>query len=222
MKIRNFLTKTWYLLTKASTKAESLIPYKDKKILTIYFGVPGSGKSTFAASLVRKCNLHKIPVFSNFPIVGAYEYKCEELGKTQFDNCKIIIDEAGIEFNNRDFKSFSKENLQFFKLHRHYKTSIDVFSQTYNDMDKKIRTLAQKLYVVKRSIIPYFIVCIPIKKKITIDELTHDICDGYYFDHPLLQIFTSKRIFMPKYWKYFNSYDAPKLPKKPHLKYTKT
>lgn len=215
--------KTSFLLIceKVLDRIGSLVPYKDKKILSIYFGVPGSGKSTFAAALARKCFLHNIPVFSNFPIVGSIKYGAADLGKYQISNCKVIIDEAGIEFNNRDFKSFTKENLMFFKLHRHYRCSVDVFSQTYNDMDKKIRSLAQQLFIVRRSHIPFFVTVIRIRKKIAVDEYTHDIVDGYFIDPFWLQIITAKRVFMPIYWKYFDSYAAPKLPERPFYKYTK-
>ena len=55
---------------------------------------------------------------------------------------RVIIDEAGIEYNNREFKDFSKKSLYFYKYHRHYQLAVDVFSQGFDDMDKKIRTLA--------------------------------------------------------------------------------
>lgn len=181
------------------------------KILSIYFGLPGSGKTTIAQSQVTFCNKHKIPVYSNVPLAGSLRYSVDMLGKYQIENCHLIIDEAGLEFNNRSFKSFTNEQLLFFKLHRHYGVSISVFSQCYNDMDLKIRSLAQQLYIVKRSIIPYHTVTIPIKKQITIDEEKHDIIDGYFFDKWFFQIFTSKRIFNPFYWGRFNSYECPML-----------
>lgn len=193
---------------------------KDKKVLSIYFGVPGSGKSTFAAHLTRKCFKNKIPVYSNVPIIGAYQYDTNDLGKYLIEDCKLIIDEAGLEFNNREFKKFSRENLEFFKLHRHYGCSVDVFSQTYDDMDKKIRSLAYRLFVVRRSLIPLVVSVVPIRRSVGIDEQTHQICDFYKFDPLLIRLFTTKRIFIPKYWKYFDSYSAPALPAKKFITYT--
>ena len=66
---------------------------------------------------------------------------------------------ASLEFNNRfNFpKTFPKTCIEFFKLHRHYGVAIDVFSQSYEDMDITIRRLATKFIVVRKSILPYFI-----------------------------------------------------------------
>ncbi len=94
---------------------------------------------------------------------------------------RVIIDEAGIEYNNRDFKDFSKKSLYFYKYHRHYQLAIDVFSQGFDDMDKKIRTLAQKLYVVKKGLLPWFIHRRQIKKRVGINDMSKEIIDEYYF-----------------------------------------
>lgn len=185
---------------------------KDNKIITIYFGLPGAGKTTIAAHNASKCLKHGMNVYSNVPIVGTIPYSAEDLGVFQLENGRVILDEAGIEFNNRDFKSFKKSALMFFKLHRHYGLSIDVFSQGWDDMDKKIRTLAQRYYLVKRSIIPFFIVKVPIRRRIGVNEFTKEICDTYSIDHGLLSLFTCERIFAPSCWKLFDSFECPSLP----------
>lgn len=183
---------------------------KEKNILSVYFGVPGSGKTTFATHLARKDLKRKRKVYSNVPITGTYAVNCkEDLGVYDISNGRLIIDEAGIEFNNRDFKKFSDDALYFFKYHRHYRVQIDVFSQGFDDMDKKIRTLAQELYVVKKSLIPFFVVAIPIGKRIGINELSKDIIDEYFF-YPWFT-FKRKYCFMPFTWKYFNSYSHKEL-----------
>ena len=56
-------------------------------------------------------------------------------GWHMIDDAKVIIDEAGIEYNNRNFKAFPKEAIYWYKYHRHYECSVDVFSQSYDDMD---------------------------------------------------------------------------------------
>ena len=186
--------------------------FEDKKrrdILSIYFGVPGSGKTTLAAWLVKNDLKHKRNVWSNVPITGAYQLDCDrDIGKHMICDGRVIIDEAGIEYNNRDFKGFSKEATYFFKYHRHYQTAVDVFSQGYDDMDKKLRTLAQRLYVVKRSMIPFFIVRKEICKKIGINDMTKAICDEYFFDKGKTRWF-----FAPKVWKMFNTVSRKEFPK---------
>ena len=131
-------------------------------VLNVYFGVPGSGKTTFAAYLtkwalhenviIRFCRKHpnrlsrlvinsrflkrSIPVYSNVPITGAYQLDAKrDIGFFMIEGAKVIIDEAGIEYNNRNYKAFPQESIYFYKYHRHYRTSVDVFSQSYEDMD---------------------------------------------------------------------------------------
>ena len=117
------------------------------QIVSIYFGVPGSGKTTYAAYLARHDIRRGIPVWSNVPITGCYQLDPKtDIGTYMITGGRVIIDEAGIEYNNRDFKDFSRKSLYFYKYHRHYQLAIDVFSQGFDDMDKKIRTLAQKLF----------------------------------------------------------------------------
>lgn len=192
-----------------------------ENIVTIYFAPPRTGKSTYATKIAHKCMKKNIPVYSNFYIRDTFMYNKEDLGKYDISNCKLILDEVGLEFNNREFKTFPKEALSFFKLHGHYKVSIDVFSQDWSDMDKKIRTLAQRLYIIRRSRIPFFIRAIPIYKKIGINEMTKEICDEYYTLGNFLNLFFGKWCFMPKYWKMFDSFDAPKLPPMKQVKYSK-
>ena len=185
---------------------------KPEYILSIYFGVPGSGKTTMAAYLAKKDLKQGKNVWSNVPITGTNKLDTKlDIGKYDIYDGRVIIDEAGVEYNNRDFKNFSREQLKFFKYHRHNKLVVDIFSQGYDDMDKKIRTLAQRLYVVKKSLIPYFIVIKRIAKKVDIDKLTKQIIDAYYF---LPFPFGRKWIFAPLTWKLFNTYSREKLPEK--------
>lgn len=184
--------------------------FKPRYSFDIYFGVPGSGKTTYAAYIAKKCLKKNIPVWSNVPIKGTYRLNTQEdIGKVMISNGHIIIDEAGIEYNNRDFKNFPKEATRFYKFHRHYKTSVHVFSQGFDDMDKKLRTLATRLFVCKKSLIPFMIYRYEISKKVGVNDLTKEICDEY-FKRP----FSGKWIFSPVLWKLFDSYSHDVLPDK--------
>lgn len=216
----------------------SFLTPKHPHVLNVYFGVPGSGKTTFAAYLtkwalhenwiIRLCRRfnnplsrlilnskylkRRIDVYSNVPITGAYQLDPKtDIGVHMIENAKIIIDEAGIEYNNRSFKTFPPEAIYFYKYHRHYKTSVDVFSQSFDDMDITLRRLAQNFYVVRKSLVPFCVVARKIKRKIGVDEQTHQIMDLYSMGTP---IFDTKRIFAPALWKLFNSYSRKELPKK--------
>lgn len=176
-------------------------------ILSIYFGVPGSGKTTFAAWLTKRDLRRGGKVWSNVPITGAYVLDPkEDIGQYMICDGRVIIDEAGIEYNNRDFKKFSEDSLYFYKYHRHYELAVDVFSQGFDDMDKKIRTLAQRLYVVKKSLIPWFVYRRQIRKKVGINEFSKEIIDEYEFVP-----YSRRYIFAPLLWKSFNTISRKQL-----------
>lgn len=184
----------------------------------IYFGVPGSGKTTFAAYLAKKRIKRKGKVLSNVSIKGTYEVERSDIGHYMIQDCLLLIDEAGIDYNNRNFsdkkEKMSKEEIYFYKYHRHYNVDIAIFSQGYDDMDKKLRTLATKYYIVKRSIFPGFITRKLINKKLGIDKNTKQIIDEYAF-----AIFGTKWIYCPKLWKMFNSCSYKEMPTKEFRKY---
>lgn len=215
-----------------------LCPPKVPHVLNVYFGVPGSGKTTFAAYLAKQSIKQSrvitwaeqspstlarkildshffkrpIPVYSNVPITGSYHLDpMQDIGKSMIVGGKIIIDEAGVEYNNRKTKDFPNEAIYWYKYHRHYECSVDVFSQSYEDMDITLRRLAQNYYVVKKSLLPKFIVCKRIRRKVGIDEHTHQIIDQYYFGFPILD---TKWVFSPPLWKLFNSFSRKELPEK--------
>lgn len=184
----------------------------------IYFGVPGSGKTTFAAYLAKKRIKKKGRVLSNVSIKGTYEVERNDIGHYMIQDCLLLIDEAGIDYNNRNFsdkkEKMSKEEIYFYKYHRHYNVDIAIFSQGYDDMDKKLRTLATRYYIVKRSIFPGFITRKLINKRLGIDKNTKQIIDEYAF-----AILGTKWIYCPKLWKMFNSCSYKEMPIKEFRKY---
>lgn len=176
----------------------------------IYFGVPGSGKTTHCAKIVKRNNRKHIKTFSNVPIKGAYKYDISDIGKFDISDCELIIDECSIEYNNRNYKNMPKQSIDWFKLYRHYHVrNIYVFSQSFDDMDITLRRLATELWLCRRSIIPFLFTTKRIAKTIRIDENTHQIIDGYEF-----VLFSKKWTFAPRFWSMFDSYSAPQLESK--------
>lgn len=194
-------------LEKKSAKILKKYKKKRKDIVSVYFGVPGAGKTTLAAWLVKQDLKHHREVYSNVPITGAYKLDVKDLGVYHIENASVIVDEAGIEWNNRNYKSFPQTTIKFLKYHRHYQTSVDVFSQSYEDMDITVRRLAQRFYVVRKSrILPFFIVRQRIGRKVGINEVSKDIIDEYSFVP-----FGKRYIFCPVLWKMFNTLSREQL-----------
>ena len=175
--------------------------------LSLYFGIPGAGKSTFAAYLAKKDMKKGRKVWSNFGITGAYKCEKSDFGQYMMCDGRLIIDEAGLEYDNRKMAMTSAE-IYFFKYHRHYQLDVDFFSQGL-DVDIKIRKLARHIYLIKPSIIPFFIVRKEIGRRVGISEVTKEIIDEYFFV-PL----GVKWIFCPPLWKLFNTLSRKQLPEK--------
>lgn len=189
---------------------------------TVVFGVPGSGKSTLATKIARQ-EIEKYDqgkdhykVFSNFYIEGAIEFDpLQDLGVYDIRNAVIIIDEAGIDFNNRKYKTFPDRILKWAKLHRHYRCAVFVFSQAYDDMEITFRRIAQYYWVCTK--LPFKLLLVrPIRRVIGIDEQTHQIADMYFWDNWHLKI-----VIMKKYWQFFDSFEAPPLEAKKWKRYKK-
>lgn len=63
--------------------------------------------------------------------------KFSYLGVYDIRDCLLLIDEATIEVDSRDFKGFKKETKEFMLLHRHYNVDIVFFTQQWDGIDKK-------------------------------------------------------------------------------------
>ena len=202
-----------YLIIFFIAKIFELKKTKRNCEFSMYFGVPGSGKTTLASFIARiefKNKKRQRKVWSNVPIKGTLKLDKSDIGKYMISNGRLLLDECGTEFDNRNFKSnFTNEQVKFFKLHRHYKVDICCFSQYWNDVDIKLRNLSTKLYLLKKSVIPFFIVRKEIGKKIGINKDTKQIEDEYYFKKV-----ATKWYFAPKVWKMFVTDERPELPEK--------
>lgn len=186
---------------------------KHTNFLDLYFGIPGSGKTTVGAWFSKKAQKKGKKVFSNVDIKGNYILSpLDDLGKYQIQDATIIIDEAGLEFDNRAFKTYPKNCNFFFKYHRHYNCDIIFLSQDL-DIDIKIRKLATNYYLLSKSFIPFFIKRKTIKKKIDINK------DGEIIDFHYFQFLGTKLFFAPKVWKMFNTLDRPTLQERDFIKW---
>lgn len=189
-----------------------------------YFGLPGSGKSTIGARLYikllkknskiqkrlkfknkKKSFVRRIFTTSSLPLKKALLFDKSDIGIYDMSNSLIIYDEAAFDYNNRDFKTnFGPKQLEFWKLHRHYNIDVVMFSQGPEDVDKKLRQLSSRSFHVMKSSIPFFIRVKRYQKTIGLNKDGNDFESKY-----VSSIFWNRFYFAPKYWKHFNSWDAP-------------
>lgn len=186
-------------------------PYK----LIMIFGKKGSGKSTTLTKLALKYLKKGWTVYTTEPVPGTYKIDPNQVGFVNFKpHSVILIDEVGMIWDNRNFKSFKPEVRDFFKLQRHYKLRVYLFSQSF-DIDKKLRDLTDEMYLMK-CFFNVFSYGKKINRKIVLTKSTSEapstISEDLIFD-PLLLFWCGSRFltFIPKYAKYFDSFYTPTL-----------
>lgn len=183
--------------------------------IRIWFGVPGSGKTSMAALLTRFSRKLKIDVLSNVQISGALKYEPTDLGKydMSFDGlgCHVILDEATLSgLDNRLYKDFVKTDLPvYFSIHRHMFNRVDVFSQGY-DLDKRVRDRASSsglFYLIKLPV-SGFLCYRRIRRVLFINKDDKQMIDGFEF-RGLPKIIRSKSV-----WNSFDTLDKSLCPQK--------
>lgn len=194
-----------------------IIKYRNPYKLYMVFGKKGSGKTTLMTKLALKAQKKGWQVYCDREIPGCYLFRTADFGRIRFpDNSLILIDEVGLVWDNRNYKNFPEHVKTYFKYQRQYRNTVYLFSQSF-DVDKKIRDLTDHLYIVS-NLFNCFSVARRVTKKITIVHADRSsqgeskIADDYNIDSLLLAPFGSVRItYIPKYVKYFKSFDPPAL-----------
>ena len=191
-------------------------------MVSLYFGLPGCGKTTLCCKMaidaVKGKKYKNVYCNVNMNVPGVIHIEKDDLGTYQLENGIILFDEATLSFDSRNYKDFAEKFLQFFLLHRHYNIDIVLFSQGWDSTDKRIRQITDRVYYVYKGIftrsfiskyyrIPYGII-IPDPKDG--GEKLGEIVQGYCKPTFLQRLFSHK-VHRRKYYKYFDSWEAPKL-----------
>lgn len=196
------------------------IKYNNPYKLIFIFGKKGSGKTTFLTAIAQKHIKQGRPVFSTVDIPGTYKIYPEDIGFVQMpEGSVVLMDEVGMIYDNRNYKQFKPEVRDYFKLQRHYKHTVYMFSQTW-DIDIKLRTLTDKMYILV-NLFGWISYAKEIRRKLVVVKPSENaesrIADELVIPPFFLAPFGARKVvFIPKYVKYFNSYDAPELDHK-HL-----
>lgn len=195
--------------------------------VSLYFGLPGAGKTTVMCKLMKKatktkrydhvyCNVH-----NTIPGVTYIDNEC--IGMYDLHDALICIDEATLFADSRDYKSFSKNRLTYFLEHRHFNVDIVLFTQQWDGVDRKIRVITDRVYYVYKGRllghwfsraykVPYGII-IPDPKRDSTEKLG-EIIQGYCKPGLFARLF-GLWAFRPRYYKYFDSWERPSLPPLP-------
>ena len=189
-------------------------PYK----LIMVFGKKGSGKTTFLAKTAYQYLKQGRPVYSTEAIAGVIQFDVSEIGYVTFpENAVLLIDEVGMIWDNRNFKTFRPEVRDYFKYQRHEKHTVYLFSQTF-DVDVKIRNLTDAMYLCKCHF-GWLSVARKIKRTITLVHPSGDsesrIADDLEFEPLLLSLFGGKTCiftFIPHWVSLFDSHEKLGLP----------
>lgn len=188
-------------------------PYK----LTFLFGKKGSGKSTYMVKCMKKDIRRGWTVYTNMADVklNVRFFDINDLSKCTPDkHSSIYIDEAGLIWDNRNFKNFDKGYTEFFKLQRKYECKMMINSQSF-DIDLKIRQLVDSM-ILFTSIGGFLSFGRPIIRSVTLTEPVGDaesrVADRLRFD----RFWKWKITLLPRYFKYFDSFAAPARPKLPY------
>lgn len=183
-------------------------PYK----LYMVFGKKGSGKTTYLVKLALKYQKQGRDVYTNVDVPGCYKLSKDYVDYEIPAGSVVMIDEAGMVYDNRKYKTFSDAVRDWYKLQRHRHLIVYLFSQDF-DIDLKLRQLTDEMYLIRR----YFrvlSVARRIDRSIVLHKSTADapsnITDDLRFV-PLLAPSAVKLTYIPRYAKYYDSYDAPPL-----------
>lgn len=195
-----------------------VVKYRNPYKLYMCFGKKGSGKTTLMTKLCLQYKKRGWQVFCDREIPGAIVFPTSEFGKYQFPpNSLILIDEVGLVWDNRNFKSFPEHVKVYFKYQRQYRHVVYLFSQSF-DIDKKIRDLTDHLYIVQ-NYFNCFSIARRVTKFLTVVHASKSaqgeskIVDDYKIDPLWLAPFgTVKVTYIPKWAKYFKSFNPPQLP----------
>ena len=157
--------------------------YNPYKLILIY-GKKGCGKSTIAQKILYQHMKKGWKCYCNIGdsrMKGVTQVDAAHLWEREYrEHSLIVIDEVNLLWDNRQFKTFPKDLAAWFRLQRHHKVKVVLFSQTA-DADKKIRDLTDRVYLCRRWF-DVLIVCTPYEKEIVYREHKQEVMQSGFMD----------------------------------------
>lgn len=193
-------------------------PYK----LYLIFGKKGSGKSTYLVKLALRYMKKNYTIYTNMPdmmLPGVRLIDTDKIGDfVPVCDSLLLLDEVGMIWDNRNYKSFKPSVRDFFKLQRHYKVICYLASQTF-DVDKKLRDLTDGM-ILNVNVFNVISLGRPIRRSITLTESTSEAESRIAENLKFAPLWRWKLTWIPRYAKYFKSFTVPKMPELPFFELT--
>lgn len=179
-------------------------------MISAIIGSPGSGKSTCAAWICKKAlkrpgkpvYLCGMPIsaghsqlITNFYYPGALKLQWDLLGRTYLKDALIVIDEIMLLADSRNFKTFSEDLKYFFSQHRKDDLSLVYLTQSWDDVDKKIRNLTTKYFILRP--LPFDMYRVDSVNHYVDIEQARIVCgfqygrSSFFFGRPIYRLFNS-------------------------------
>lgn len=182
-------------------------------MISAVFGLPGSGKSlilsymAYRATHGKSINFHGFHVsnfkyarvYTNFPCEGAYKLDFDTLGNVKYEHCLMLCDEIQLFADSRNFKTFGDNLKYFFSMHRHDHIDFVYASQSFDNVDKRIRSLTDRLYYVD----PWLFNTIRVREILSFFDVSRgSISEGYEY----AKGFNTKYFRANRLYKYNDTY----------------
>lgn len=214
-----FLIKCSLVLVSVALVYDTLTrKYLNPFKLTMVFGKKGSGKSTLMVRLAYKYLALGWNVFCTERLDGCIHIDYRDIGYKIIPPYSILlVDEVGMIWDNRNYKDFKPEVRDWFKLQRHYKVKVVLFSQTF-DIDKKLRDLTDDMYLCT-NVLRVFTWAKRITRRVVLVKPGPDtparIDEELAYDGLLWWPFGSRMLtFIPRWAPFFDSHNCPPLGEK--------
>ena len=190
------------------------IKYSNPYKLLFIFGKKGAGKSTLMVKHMIKDQKRGWTIYTDMESIrleGARVIKVADLkDHIPPPHSAVYLEEVGLTFDNRKFKDFDDGYNRLMKFLRKHKLKMYMNSQAF-DVDVKIRNLTDGM-VLCTAFLNCISVVRPIRRSVTLTAPTGDsesrIADKLQFD----RIWNWQLVWMPRYFKYFDSFDVDPLP----------
>lgn len=181
--------------------------YNNPFKLIFLLGAKGSGKTTDLTRYMTEYHKKGYSVYTNvksciLPYVTYIDVS--DVGKyIARPKSMLALDEVGIIYDARRWKQFTDDQRDYYKYQRQYKNVVVMTSQVW-DCDKKVRSLCDKFYLCK-SYGP-----LSIAREFAMKDPFHtsdDVEDAVRFVP-----FSFRITWIPRYSRYFSSFDPPERP----------